>query len=273
MKGVGRTLRVIAFFVGFSFSLQAQSFQLVEKISEGVSSISRDGYGNLLLNKITTIEKYHLDSGKITSSYSALSQGDVSCVDTKNSFKIMVFSEPYQQLFYLDNRLTVLSQRVSLSGVTQSQIQCVCASYNDAFWMYEPMCSCLKRVNREGVVTNTTNPLSLYLDDTLFCPTQLLEFGNYVVALDTNYGLLFFDLFGNFIRPYPISGCRYVAESGSSLLLLTRESLCFLPERMGEPLYRLPLPQTGCKAVLSDGKNLFLLSGEGELFHYIYRDF
>lgn len=248
--------------------LHAQSLRFVSKIATGVVSVAKAGDGSILLNKSLAVEKYNLDSGFVTHSFSALSQGEVTWIDAKNRFKIFLFSAPYQQICYLDNRLTVLSEQKSLSALTQSQIQCICASFNDGFWMYEPMCSCLKRINKEGKIAVTTDFLPMFVFDTLFRPVQLLECKNNLLALDSNYGLLFFDLFGNFIRPFPVKGCQYITESGKMVFLLVRDTVWAFSEHDWKLMFKLRLPQTNLKAILADEKYVILLNRKGELFHY-----
>ena len=247
---------------------QPSMLSLHGKIASEVIAMCSDGAGHLLLVKSGVIEKYRISSASVVGSFSFWSAGEVSGVDAKNRFKILVFSEQHQQIYYMDNRLTSLSEQLNLSSLGESQVTALCASYDDGFWLYDPLQTCLKRLDREGNVRNVTETLSLLTDSGTFQPVQLLETQSRLVALDTNYGLLFFDLFGNFIRPYPIRDCRFMTVSGDMFVLLVGDELCAFSGPEWKQLFKIATPLPHPKAVLAEGNHLFLLDREGELYHY-----
>ena len=89
--------------------------------------------------------------GGDTLAFSARDQGGVTFFDTLNPFKILVFSRPFQKIYYLDHRLSPLSEAISLTDLGLGEVICVCASKYGGFWVYDRWRESLVRLtNRPG---------------------------------------------------------------------------------------------------------------------------
>lgn len=137
-----------------------------------------------------------------TLTFSAQLYGGISSFDALNPFKILIFSQAFQKVYYLDHRLAPLSESCSLQSMGFGEVRCACASRYGGFWVYDRWQQRLVRVNEQGqiVAVSETFP-SLDLDGVV--PEHIREKGDWLYVLDPNSGGYLFDLFGAYITSNP----------------------------------------------------------------------
>ena len=140
--------------------------------------------------------------GKEICSFSAGLRGGITSFDTLNPFKILVFSAPFQKIYYLDNRLVPLSQEFSLSDLGLGEVTCVCASKYGGFWVFDRWSGMLVRFDSQAQRVSASEAFSL-LGLSKAEPTKIREVGNQLYVCCGESGGYRFDLFGSYIGPDP----------------------------------------------------------------------
>lgn len=137
-----------------------------------------------------------------TLSFSAQLYGGISSFDALNPFKILVFSEAFQKIYYLDHRLTMLSETLSLSALGFGDVSCVCASAYGGFWVFDRWQQRLTRVNAQGQTIAASEAFPV-LDLKNVLPCSIREKGDRLYVFDRDSGAYLFDLFGAYITSDP----------------------------------------------------------------------
>lgn len=145
---------------------------------------------------------YSVTEAGDTLRFSAQHYGGISSFDALNPFKILVFSEAFQQIYYLDHRLTPMTEAIALSAFGFADVSCVCASKYGGFWVYDRWQQRLSRLNEQGqcVATSETFPI---IDLKTVVPFCIKEKGDWLYVFDCSSGAYIFDLFGTYITSNP----------------------------------------------------------------------
>ncbi len=137
-----------------------------------------------------------------TLSYSARLQGGITDFDASNPFKILVFSAPFQKIYYLNHRLAPLSEECLLSDLGLGEVTCVCASKQGGFWVFDRWNGVLIRFDGQMQRVVSSESFSL-LGLQQAEPVKIREVGNQLYVCCRESGGYRFDLFGNYIGPDP----------------------------------------------------------------------
>lgn len=136
--------------------------------------------------------------GGDTLAFSARDQGGVTFFDTLNPFKILVFSRPFQKIYYLDHRLSPLSEAISLTDLGLGEVICVCASKYGGFWVYDRWRESLVRFDEQARQVTVSEPFPvLGLGEVQ--PSSIRESGNRLLLFGSGPKVYAFDLFGGFM--------------------------------------------------------------------------
>lgn len=178
-------------FLSLSLSLSGQVQPVADTLGVGGDGFHcRDG------------RLWKVAGGKETCSFSAGLRGGITSFDTLNPFKILVFSAPFQKIYYLDNRLVPLSQEFALSDLGLGEVTCVCASKYGGFWAFDRWSGTLVRFDSQAQRVSASDAFSL-LGLSGFIPSGMREYGDRIWLFDPVAGCCVFDLFGNYITTYP----------------------------------------------------------------------
>lgn len=137
-----------------------------------------------------------------TLSYSARLQGGITDFDASNPFKILVFSAPFQKIYYLNHRLAPLSEECLLSDLGLGEVTCACASKQGGFWVFDRWNGVLVRFDGQMQRVVSSESFSL-LGLQQAEPVKIREVGNQLYVCCRESGGYRFDLFGNYIGPDP----------------------------------------------------------------------
>ena len=137
-----------------------------------------------------------------TLSYSARLQGGITDFDASNPFKILVFSAPFQKIYYLNHRLAPLSEECLLSDLGLGEVTCACASKQGGFWVFDRWNGVLIRFDGQMQRVVSSESFSL-LGLQQAEPVKIREVGNQMYVCCRESGGYRFDLFGNYIGPDP----------------------------------------------------------------------
>ena len=174
------------------------------RISLQADYITSDELGYIFVVKDKQVAKYHPD-GKKMYTYSNLYAGDITYVDTHDPLKILLYYEAFGQIEFLDHTLSLTSSTIELYKLNLELVNLVCASYQGAFWAYNPANFELVRVNSLLEISERTGNLQQAIGLAIE-PNYMLERNNFLYVNDPSTGILIFDKYGSYYKTIPVKG-------------------------------------------------------------------
>jgi hypothetical protein len=254
-------IRCLLFIVLLGFALQAasqQGFKEIAQLDCQATLVCADHLGNLYTLEGSTLNCRD-SSGKLRFSYSDLNAGPFSFVDVSDPLKILLFSQDFATLTFLDQKLARQGSPIALQPQGVSNATLACTSYQSGFWVYDASLIQLLRFDNQTMqVQNSDNISSLCGEE--IKPGFLTEIGNNVYLCDTAVGILMFDRFGGYQKMLPFKSVLNVQAAGENLLLVTNLYLMVF-QPTDHAISALPLPEAAISAC-TQGDKLFLLNGK-----------
>lgn len=176
-------------------------FTLESSFEVEANSFKMDAFGNYFLYDEQFIEKRDI-SGKLIFRNSGIDYGTIHDIDLTNPLQPIVFYKEQGKIAFLDNTLSVQGNVIDLFSHGYGQIECVGGSRGDAFWLWDVNKTELVRVNRNFERQSSSGNLSLLLGRKI-TPHQIIENGNFVYVSDASYGVMIFDIYGNYRSGIP----------------------------------------------------------------------
>jgi hypothetical protein len=153
-----------------------------------------------------TLQKYD-NKGILVKTFNENGLGILTSVDVSNPFQPLLYFEEYQTVVVLDRSLSEL-YRFNLNDLGYVQVDAVGISSDNQVWLYDANNFMLKKIDSRGAIQKEGPDLSATLRDD-FLPRKLIEQEYNIFVNDPDYGILLFDLFGNYQRTIKILGLEY----------------------------------------------------------------
>ncbi len=181
--------------LAFGLSIILSDFVLVEQKSTDASDFSLDELGNLYLIHDTYIERINANGGH-TFRTSELNSGNIEYFDVTNPLKPFIHYRSQGKIVVFDNTLSEQG-RVDLFEKGLGQIEMVCGSRGDAYWMWDSRNSEMIRVDQNFNKLASTGNIST-LTGMQIEPTQIIERGSQLYLRDPSNGVVIFDVYGSY---------------------------------------------------------------------------
>lgn len=186
----------------------AQELKLVKTIEGRFDYMTTDHIGRLYLARGHELFLYYPD-GSLKYQFSDLSRGEITQLDTRNPMKLLLFYPNYSQIVFLDNTLSQSQPSVDLNKLQLELAQLACTSFDNGFWVYDPVSFRLVRYDQALNVTNEVMNLNQLVGAEIN-PNQMVEDDSWVYLNDPEHGLFVFDSFGTYSKLIPIKGAERV---------------------------------------------------------------
>jgi hypothetical protein len=174
-----------------------------------------DNLGNPFVVNADELIKFR-DDGSVFRLYSNKSLGAITSVDVSNPLKILLFYKDFSRIVFLDNTLSANGNPIYLDEYGLEQASQVCTSYDNGFWVFEPVHYRLIRFNQH--LQETTRVLNLnQLTGSALRPAFMLEHENKLYMSDPERGILQFDIFGTYIKTIPLKGIKKFRVAGDAI--------------------------------------------------------
>ncbi|MFO0360536.1 MAG: hypothetical protein ACK500_01825 [Flavobacteriales bacterium] len=248
------------------FLLTLSGFVTERELPLTGDQLEMDEMGNIYTVTGQRLEKWTSD-GKLMFRSADLNLGESPVLDLSNPLMPFAYYREQSKVVFLDNTLSQQGSTIDLFEKGFLQIEQICGSRGDAFWMWDARQSELIRVNPQFDVLSSTGNLGVVLGLELH-PIQLLERGSSLYLVDPQQGILVFDVYGNYrtrlnVRtPYPI---RVVDDH---LLYIADNRLHILASNWLEE-DAIPLPDTAFRS-FSFARGKLYLAGEKTTRVYRY---
>jgi hypothetical protein len=148
------------------------------------------------------------DSGNLLYTYSSLIDGNINALDVSDPLKILVFYRDFGRIKYLDNKLSVKGDYVALQDLSLEQSSIACSSYENSFWVYDPLSIKFYRIDQNLQVNQSSSNISQITGFT-FSPAYMAEYNNNLYVSDTANGVLIFDRYGAFIKTIAVKKIHF----------------------------------------------------------------
>jgi len=199
---------ILIFVILIHLSFKTNSpFTLIKSTDITGDYITTDNLGNVYLVNDNKLWMYD-DSGNLLYTYSSLIDGNINGLDVSNPLKILVFYKDFGRIKYLDNKLSVKGDYIALQDLSLEQASTACSSYENSFWVYDPLSIKLVRIDQNLQVNQISGNVS-QLTGLTFSPTYMAEFNNALYISDTLNGILIFDRYGGYIKALPIKNIHF----------------------------------------------------------------
>jgi hypothetical protein len=228
-----------------------------------VDNFAMDVLGNLYVIHETELRKYDRDFEELAN-FSNLSYGNITSVDASDAMNILVFYEDFAKVLFLDNTLSLKKSAIDLSDLGFPNASLACLSYNNAFWIFDPVNQELVRISQFLEIGDRSGNLNQVIH-TEILPDQLFESGDRVYLKDKEEGVFVFDRYAGFIKRLPFLDVRQIAVYAKDELSYLRNDTMFVYDMRTLQTDTISFPLSGLKKVRFIGDNAFLLNDKGVL--------
>ncbi|MFY7734733.1 MAG: hypothetical protein ACOVSR_14710 [Bacteroidia bacterium] len=197
---------MVVFTLIFTSNINAQtildSTQLVNEFVVNAKFIQADELGNLyVVSPSNQLYKYNT-SGKVLATLNYNYNGNISSIDASNPMEIYVFYKEINRVLFLDNNLAYRGE-LDLTKQDITQASAIARSYDNGIWVFDLGDLQLKKMSKDGTVTQTSGNIRQIIK-TDFVPTTLLENTKQVMIANDSTALLF-DVFASYVKTYKFS--------------------------------------------------------------------
>lgn len=186
----------------------AQELKLIKTIDGQFNYMTSDHIGRLYLAKGQELFLYFSD-GSLKYQFSDLSRGNIDQLDTRNPMKLLLFYPGYSQILFLDNTLSQSQPSVNLNTLQLELAQLACTSYDNGFWVYDPVSFRLVRFDQALSITNEVSNINQLVGADIN-PNQMVEDDSWLYLNDPEHGLFVFDQFGTYSKLIAIKGAERI---------------------------------------------------------------
>lgn len=260
-------LRLISWlFLALPLVASGQELHLTKKVPGSYDLMTTDHIGRMYLARGEELFLYSKE-GDLMYQYSDLSRGEIEHLDTRNPLKLLLFYPGYSQIAFLDNTLSLTTEIVELGQLQLELAQLVCTSFDNGFWVYDPVSFRLVRFDQGLSMTNEVANINQLVGLDLN-PNQMLEFDSWLYLNDPEHGVFVFDSFGTYTKLIPIPGAERISVRSNGLFLEMKDKLIKFNSVTLEQT-EIVLPRTGFQSVRIEKDRLFLLTENGvEIYTY-----
>lgn len=207
-------------FCGISYG---QGLELKKSIAGEFDFMTTDHIGRLYLTKGYELFLYSSE-GDLMYQYSDLSRGEITHLDTRNPMKLLLYYPDYGQITLLDNTLSKTRDNIDLNALDLSLSQLACASFDNGFWVYDPVSFRLIRFDQGLNVTNEISNVNQLVGAEIN-PNQMVEFENWLYLNDPKHGIFVFDSFGTYSKLISIKGANRIQVRANGVFLELEDKL------------------------------------------------
>ena len=185
---------------------QEKTLELKKCVTDAGNCINTDNLGNIYILDKSSLRKYDAE-GNLIYTYTELSDGLISAVDVSDPLKIIIFNADFGKIKFLDSKLSLKKDPISLPDLGFSSPSLVAASYENGFWIFDPLSNQLVRFDTNLHMSQSSGNIS-DLAGHEFKPVQISEYNNMVYANDPRYGIFVFDRYATYMKTIPLKNIK-----------------------------------------------------------------
>ena len=215
---------------------QNLNIKFLDSIHGQFSNYSVDNFGNIYTTNQDVIVKLSPKSDTLFSA--SLKSLIPSTIESSKSFRVLVFDVERGIVSFLDNTLTNVKGEIDLADLNVLQSVLVCESFNgNTFWVLDEGSQQLLKVNQSLEIITRVENLN-FLFNKKESPIQMFERNDELVIHFSNHGVATFDVFGTYLKFYPIKSKWITIEKDYLFSLSSNEIIMYHLKRL-KKLYDL----------------------------------
>ncbi|MFA8301387.1 MAG: hypothetical protein ACEPOV_14560 [Hyphomicrobiales bacterium] len=190
----------------FTSSLpQNTYFKLVSSFpSDNTTYITSDNKGSLYAYQQDTLWKYDPDGDPIANFNDRLNYNLFS-IDASNPYHVMLFYPDQSQIDFINEYFKQENLSIDLDEIGMSRATVACSSYENGFWLYNPVTSKLYRYNNQTNLVLSTKSLNEIISNDIE-PNYMVEVNNTLYVNDPNIGIMIFTVDGEYVKTLQLNG-------------------------------------------------------------------
>jgi hypothetical protein len=241
-----------------------QDFTLIKQETCNCTHVSVDQLGNEYYQGPRFVQRVNaVGGGKFRNS--ELQWGSYESIDLTDPLRPFIHFSTSGKIVFWDNTLSVQGSPIDLFEKGYDQIELVCGSRGDAFWMWDARQSELIRVDRSFQRLTSTGNLGVLLGFSVL-PVQLMERGAYLYVRTSDHRLLVFDIYGTFKKQVQLGAISDMHVEHDRIFLFADKEVQFMNANSAE-ITSLTLPIGGARFFAARG----MLYAVKEGVVYVYR--
>jgi hypothetical protein len=238
---IGRLI-CIFFFALIELTLSAQSpFQIISEERVEANRLVVDELGNLYLMNATGIERRNAIGGGVFRT-SEMQWGEFHDIDTTDPLRPFIHFPSAGKVVFFDNTLSVQGSPIDLFELGYDNVEIMCGSRGDGYWLWDARNSEIIRVDRSFNRAVSTGNLSILLKSEIR-PKLMMERGSFLYLLNTDNTLHVLDMFGMWKKSYSLGEVvNWSAESrmlyvfGNDGIMWLVDTLIWQPQEVALPV-------------------------------------
>lgn len=155
------------------------------------------------------VKKYSI-SGELLCEFSQQSLGKIAWIDAKDPLNTLVFYKNAQTLVFLDKSFYPVGD-IQFANFNFIEISLLTLGNDKNIWVYDTGFQKLFKLTRQGKIEIETSPMSIVYK-TIPVFEKIWVNSNGIYLFDKKYGISMFDLFGRFIKTFPLSEVNEIEE-------------------------------------------------------------
>jgi hypothetical protein len=191
-----RYILFLACFVCAFSQLRGQEPTFVLSLQQAVKAdrLVVDELGNIYLMTATSIERRNAVGNGVFRT-SEMQWGDFHAIDVTDPLRPFVHFPSAGKVVFFDNTLSVQGSPIDLYEIGFDNVERMCGSRGDGYWLWDGRNSELLRVDRNFSKRYASGNLSMLLSAEIH-PVAMMERGSSLFVLGDNHDLYVFDMFG-----------------------------------------------------------------------------
>jgi hypothetical protein len=223
------------------------------------NSVEVDNLGDIYVLANQDVIKYK-SSGQLFRSYSNKSLGNISRIDVSNPLKILVFYKDLSRLVFVDNTLSEQKENVYLERFEREFASLACTSNDEnGIWLYDPVAFSLTRYNQKMNIKAEVLNIN-QLTGKAINPVWMTERGNRLYLVDSQNGIMMFDIFGTYLKTLPIKGLTKLWVDGELLVTLNENKELIISSSTGLEQKSIALPENNFTDMCWNAGKVYVLN-------------
>ncbi len=239
----------------------AQTIHFEKKLCIEVTGtrIVTDNFGNIYVIDKSSVKKFDTE-GKSLSSYTEFGDGKISGLDVSDPLKIILFNADFGKIKFLDNKLTLKNNSISLFDLGYANASLIAASYESGFWLFDPLSNQVVRFDNSLQPSQSSGNINDLIGHD-FAPNFLLESDNTLYVNDPRYGIFIFDRYATYLKTIPLKNLKSFQIINNKIVYLEDSFIKTLDlKTYDETTFKLPQIEDELLNATLDNQRLYVIT-------------
>lgn len=147
-----------------------------------------DHLGNIYALRDNSLHKYN-QNWELLSSYDWQANGTITTVDVSDPLRIVVFSAHTNQVVFLDQEMSLLSDPFNLNELNYYDVSVVCKASTGGFWLFDNLDKQIVHIDHNGKENLKSGSIDLYSG----FPEIMYEHSGHIYLGYSNQGIVVFN--------------------------------------------------------------------------------